>query len=105
RAAALSLVPTTTGAARACGLVLPSLAGRLDGLAVRSPNPDGSIVDLTCVLSKEVRVEAVNDALREAAGKAPLAGILGVTDEELVSADVVGDPRSAIVDAASTMAV
>lgn len=103
RAAALSLIPTTTGAARALGLVLPHLEGRLDGLAVRTPHPDGSLLDLTCVLSRECGAAQVNAALTEAAAEDGLAGILAVTEEELVSADVVGEPFSCVVDAASTM--
>ena len=105
RAAALSLVPTSTGAARACALVLPELEGRLDGLAVRAPNADGSLVDLTVVLSRAATPQQINDALREASCTDALRGILGITDEELVSADIVGDPRSSVVDATSTMAV
>jgi len=105
RSAALSLVPTSTGAARTLGLVLPELDGRLDGLAVRSPQPDGSIVDLTAQLTSEATAEEVNAALRAAAGQPELRGILAVTSEELVSADIVGDPHSAIVDASSTMAL
>jgi glyceraldehyde 3-phosphate dehydrogenase len=105
RAAALSLVPTSTGAARACALVLPELEGRLDGLAVRAPVADGSLVDLTCVLEREATAEQINAALRTAAATDALRGILAVTDEEIVSIDVVGDPRSSIVDGLSTMAL
>jgi glyceraldehyde 3-phosphate dehydrogenase len=101
RAAAMSMIPTTTGAARATGLVLPELKGRIDGMAIRVPTPDVSLVDLTAVLRTEVTVEEVNDAFRAAAA-GPLEGILGVEDRPLVSVDFTGDPRSSVVDAAST---
>jgi glyceraldehyde 3-phosphate dehydrogenase len=103
RAAAQSIVPTTTGAAKATAQVLPALAGRCDGMAFRVPVPDGSATDITASLDKEVTVEEVNDALRAAADEGPLKGILRVTDEELVSTDILGDPHSSIVDAPSTM--
>jgi len=103
RAAAQSIVPTSTGAARATAIVLPQLAGRCDGMAFRVPVPDGSVTDVTAALEQDVTAEAVNDALREAAARPPLQGILRVTDEELVSCDILGDPHSSIVDAASTM--
>jgi glyceraldehyde 3-phosphate dehydrogenase len=102
RAAALSIVPTSTGAARATGLVLPQLAGRLDGIALRVPVPDGSVVDLTCELRRAVTREAVNGALAAAAA-GPLAGILGFSEEPLVSSDVIGDARSSVVDGLLTM--
>ncbi len=97
RAAAINLVPTTTGAARAVGLVLPELAGRLNGMAVRTPTPDGSLVDLVVQLDKEPSVDEVNAAL-EAAAEGPLKGILEVSDAHLVSTDIVGNPHSSIVD-------
>jgi glyceraldehyde 3-phosphate dehydrogenase len=103
RAAALSIIPTSTGAARATGLVLPQLAGRLDGIALRVPVPDGSVVDLTCELSRPVTRDEVNAALAEAAA-GPLAGIMGFSEEPLVSTDVIGDPRSSVVDSLLTMA-
>ena len=103
RAAALSIIPTSTGAARATGLVLPQLAGRLDGIALRVPVPDGSVVDLTCELARPVTREEVNAALAEAAD-GPLAGIMGFSEEPLVSTDVIGDPRSSVVDGLLTMA-
>jgi glyceraldehyde 3-phosphate dehydrogenase len=103
RAAALSIIPTSTGAARATGLVLPQLAGRLDGIALRVPTPDGSVVDLTCELSRPVTREEVNGALAEAAA-GPLDGIMGFSEEPLVSTDVIGDPRSSVVDGLLTMA-
>jgi glyceraldehyde 3-phosphate dehydrogenase len=103
RAAALSIIPTSTGAARATGLVLPQLAGRLDGIALRVPVPDGSVVDLTCELSRPVTREEVNAALAEAAA-GPLDGIMAFSEEPLVSSDVIGDPRSSVVDGLLTMA-
>ena len=98
RAAALSIIPTSTGAARATGEVLPALKGRMDGIALRVPVPDGSVVDLTCELSRETTAEEVNAALREAADAGPLAGILGYTEDPIVSTDVIGDDRSSLVD-------
>ena len=104
RAAALNLVPTSTGAAAAVGRVMPSLAGRLDGLAVRAPNADGSIVDLTAELAKDATVEQVNAAFASAAA-GRLKGILKfVSEDGLVSSDIVGDPHSAVFDAPLTMA-
>ena len=101
RAAAVSNVPTTTGAAKATERVLPELDGRLDGMAIRSPVPDGSITDLVAHVEEQVSVDDVNDALRAAAG-ADLEGILDVSDDALVSVDIIGDPHSAVVDAPST---
>jgi glyceraldehyde 3-phosphate dehydrogenase len=103
RAAALSIVPTSTGAAVATGKVIPALAGRMDGMALRVPVPDGSITDIVATLARDVTVDEVNGALTEAASKAPLAGILRVSDEMLVSRDILGDPHSSIVDLDSTM--
>jgi glyceraldehyde 3-phosphate dehydrogenase len=102
RAAAVSLVPTTTGAAKATEKVLPELAGRMDGMAIRAPVPDGSITDIVAFLAGRVTIESVHRALEEAA-TGPLQGILRVTDEALVSRDILGDPHSSIVDAESTM--
>jgi glyceraldehyde 3-phosphate dehydrogenase len=102
RAAAQSIVPTSTGAAKATAIVLPELAGRCDGMAFRVPVPDGSATDITASLKTDVTVSQVNEALRAAAA-GPLAGILRVTDEELVSTDILGDPHSSIIDAGSTM--
>ncbi|MGR3540252.1 MAG: type I glyceraldehyde-3-phosphate dehydrogenase, partial [Hasllibacter sp.] len=96
RAAALSMIPTSTGAAKAVGLVLPELDGKLDGVAIRVPTPNVSVVDLTFEASGATTVEAINDAVRAAAGSGPLAGILGFTDEPLVSSDFNHDPRSSI---------
>ncbi|MCH9045139.1 MAG: type I glyceraldehyde-3-phosphate dehydrogenase [SAR324 cluster bacterium] len=104
RAAGLSMIPTTTGAAKAIGLVLPELKGRLDGLAIRVPTPTVSMVDLTAELEGPVSADAVNQALKEAAEGA-LQGILGYSEEPLVSVDFKGDPRSSIVDAPSTAVI
>ncbi|MGD8624820.1 MAG: type I glyceraldehyde-3-phosphate dehydrogenase [Anaerolineae bacterium] len=103
RAAAESIVPTTTGAAIATTLVLPQLEGKMDGLAMRVPIPAGSIIDFVAQTAKPVTVETVNDAFRRAAQSPAMEGILGITDEELVSADIVGSTYSALVDGQSTM--
>jgi glyceraldehyde 3-phosphate dehydrogenase len=97
RAAAINLVPTSTGAAKAVGLVLPELNGRLHGFAVRAPVPTGSLVDLTFVASRETTVDEVNAAFA-AAAEGPLQGILQYTEDEIVSSDIVGNPNSSIVD-------
>jgi len=101
RAAAENIIPTTTGAARAVGKVLPALKGRLDGIAMRVPVPDGSTVDLVTEMEKEVSVEAVNAAVRRAAA-GPLKRILEYCDEPIVSSDVIGNSHSSIFDALST---
>ncbi len=101
RAAAVSMIPTTTGAATAVGLVLPKLKGRLDGIAIRVPTANVSVVDLVAELERSASPEAVNEAFREAAA-GPLRGILDATDEELVSVDFNGNPHSSIVDLPST---
>jgi len=102
RAAALSIIPTTTGAAKAVALVLPELAGKFHGMSLRVPVPDVSLVDLTATLSKSATAEDVNGEMREAAsGK--LEGILAVSDEQLVSIDFLHDPHSSILDAPTTM--
>ncbi|GFO53889.1 glyceraldehyde-3-phosphate dehydrogenase [Geomonas sp. Red276] len=101
RAAALSMIPTTTGAAKAVSLVLPALKGKLDGMAIRVPTPNVSVVDLVCTLSKETTAEEVNAKLKEAA-EGPLKGILGFCTEPLVSIDFNGCRLSSIVDAPST---
>ena len=101
RAAGISMIPTTTGAAKATGLVLPSVAGRIDGMAVRVPTADVSIVDVVVEVDKDTTAEEVNAAFRDAAGGV-LEGILDVSDEPLVSIDYQGSPFSAIVDALST---
>ena len=103
RAAALSIIPTTTGAAKAVGLVLPHLQGKLDGFALRVPTPDGSITDLVAELGKDVTVEQINNAFR-AAADGPLKGILEYSDEPLVSVDIIHNPHSNIFDSQSTMA-
>jgi glyceraldehyde 3-phosphate dehydrogenase len=104
RAAAVSMIPTTTGAATAVGLVLPKLKGKLDGIAIRVPTINVSVVDLTAELEKPTSVQAINDAFREAAA-GRLRGILDATDEELVSVDFNGNPHSSIVDLPSTALV
>ncbi len=96
RAAAMSMIPTSTGAAKAVGLVLPELNGKLDGVAIRVPTPNVSVVDLTFEASRATTVEEINDALRAAAASGPLKGILGVTEEPLVSMDFNHDSRSSI---------
>ncbi len=103
RAAALNIIPTTTGAAKAVVKVLPNLEGRVTGMAMRVPVPTGSIVDIVARLSRNVSADDVNGALREAAGQSRYLGILSVSDDELVSQDIVGDPRSSVVDARSTL--
>jgi len=103
RAAAANIIPTSTGAARAVGKVLPHLAGRLDGMAMRVPVPDGSVVDLVCRLRERPRREDVNAAVREAAS-GPLARIVEYSEAPLVSSDVIGNPHSSIFDALSTHA-
>ncbi len=102
RAAALSIVPSTTGAARATALVIPELEGRMDGMAFRVPVEDGSVTDITALLEMEVTVEAVHEALQQAAA-GRMKGVLRVTEEALVSRDIIGDPHSSIVDAESTI--
>lgn len=104
RAAAVNIIPTTTGAAKAIGEVLPSLKGKLDGLSLRVPVPDGSMNDLTVRLSKDVTKEQVNAALKEAS-QGKLKGILEYTEEPIVSSDIVGNPHSAIVDGLCTTVV
>lgn len=102
RAAAQNIIPTTTGAAKVVGKVLPELEGKLNGMAVRVPTPDGSLVDLVAELDKNVTAEDVNQAFKEAA-EGNLKGILGYTEEPIVSSDIVGDTHSSLFDALSTM--
>ncbi len=102
RAAAENIIPTTTGAARAVGKVLPELAGRLDGIAMRVPVPDGSTVDLVAELGRAATVAEINAAMREASAQPPLRGILAYSDEPIVSSDVIRDPHSAIFDGPQT---
>jgi glyceraldehyde 3-phosphate dehydrogenase len=101
RAAAMSIIPTKTGAAKAIGLVIPELEGKLDGFAVRVPTPDGSLVDLTCELAKKTTKEEINAAMK-AAAEGPMKGVLEYTDEPLVSVDIVGNEHSAIFDSQLT---
>jgi len=102
RAGALSMIPTTTGAARATALVLPQLAGKLDGIAIRVPVPNGSVTDIVANLEKATSAEEINAQLLEASQKPPLQGILEVNDDQVVSSDIIGNPHSSIVDAPST---
>jgi glyceraldehyde 3-phosphate dehydrogenase len=104
RAAGLNIIPTTTGAAKALALVIPDLKGRFDGFSLRVPTPTVSVVDFTADVRRETTVEELNEAFRAAAA-GPMAGILGVSDEPLVSSDFRADPRSSIVDSASTMVI
>jgi glyceraldehyde 3-phosphate dehydrogenase len=101
RAAALNMIPTKTGAAKAIGLVIPELKGKLDGYAMRVPTPNVSVVDLSCVLDRDATAEEIN-AKMKAAAEGPLRGILGYTEDEVVSSDFMHDPRSSIVDGAMT---
>jgi glyceraldehyde 3-phosphate dehydrogenase len=103
RAAAVSIIPTTTGAAKAAALALPQLKGRLDGGALRVPVPDGSITDLVLNLRRETTAEEINDAFR-AAAQGPMNGIIEFTMDPIVSADIIGNPHSCILDGKSTMA-
>lgn len=105
RAAAMNIVPTSTGATKAAALTLPELTGRFDGLAVRVPVPVGSLADFTFLLKKETTVEEINAALTKAAGDPAFRGILEVTTDPLVSSDIVGNPHSAIVDLSLTQVV
>jgi len=104
RAAALSIIPSTTGAARAIGTVLPELKGKLDGTSLRVPTPTGSITDLTAILSREVTIEEINAVFAAASKDASYRGVLEYSEEELVSADIVGNPSSCIFSAPDTMA-
>ena len=105
RAAALSIIPTTTGAAKATSLVLPELKGKIDGVSLRVPTPDVSVVALTCVVQKATSADEVNAAFRDASKSGPLKSILAVSDEPLVSVDYVGNLQSSTVDALSTSVV
>jgi glyceraldehyde-3-phosphate dehydrogenase type I len=102
RAAALSIIPTTSGATKATALVIPELKGRMDGIAFRVPVEDGSVTDITAVLGRDVTVDEVHSALGQAA-EGRMKRVLRVTEEALVSRDIIGDPHSSIVDAESTM--
>ncbi|HMN98483.1 MAG TPA: type I glyceraldehyde-3-phosphate dehydrogenase [Miltoncostaeaceae bacterium] len=103
RSAAVSIIPTSTGAARAIGEVIPEMKGKLDGIALRVPTPDGSVVDLVAEVGRPTTKEEVNEAFRAAAEEGPLVDILGYTEDPIVSRDVVGDPRSSLFDAPLTM--
>jgi glyceraldehyde 3-phosphate dehydrogenase len=103
RAAALNLIPTSTGAAKAIGLVMPDLQGKVDGMSMRAPVPDGSITDLVVQVSRDTSVEEVNELFRAAADSGPLEGLLAYSDEPLVSQDVVGSPYSCTFDSELTM--
>jgi glyceraldehyde 3-phosphate dehydrogenase len=102
RAAGLSMIPTTTGAAKATALVIPEVKGKIDGISIRVPTPDVSIVELTVEVEKATTIAAVNAAFKAAATSGPLKGILGYSEEELVSVDYVGNPHSSIIDAKCT---
>ena len=104
RAAGLSIIPTTTGAAKATSLVIPEVKGKIDGVAMRVPTPDVSIVDLSCELEKDATVDQINGAFRAAAAGS-MKGVLDYTDEPLVSVDYIGNPHSSIIDGASTNVV
>jgi len=105
RAAALSMIPTSTGAAKALKLVIPEMAGKLDGFAIRVPTPNVSVVDLTFVAEKPITAESINAAMKAAAAAGPLKGILAYTEEELVSSDFKGDPMSSTFDSKLTKVV
>jgi glyceraldehyde 3-phosphate dehydrogenase len=105
RAAALSIIPTTTGAAKATSLVIPELKGKIDGISLRVPTPDVSLTDLTVVVERATTIDEVNAAFRAAAEDGPLAGVLAYSEEELVSSDYIHDPHSCILDAKSTNVV
>jgi glyceraldehyde-3-phosphate dehydrogenase type I len=104
RAAAMSMIPTTTGAAQAVAIALPELKGKLTGMAIRVPVPDGSVVDFTAVMKRPVTVEEVNGAMKRAA-EGKLRGILEYTEEPIVSVDIIGNPHSSIFDALSTTVI
>jgi len=105
RAAAVNIIPTSTGAARATGLVLQAMDGKLDGTSLRVPIPDGSITDFTATLDASPSVDEVNEAFAAAAASGPLAGVLDYSEDPLVSSDIVGNPASCVFDAGLTMAM
>jgi glyceraldehyde 3-phosphate dehydrogenase len=105
RAAAVNIIPTSTGAARAVGKIMPHLEGKLDGCSLRVPVPAGSVVDLVATLKKKASVADVNEALAAAAKRGPLKGILAYTEDPIVSSDIIGDPHSSIIDGGATMAI
>ncbi|HYU58807.1 MAG TPA: type I glyceraldehyde-3-phosphate dehydrogenase [Actinomycetota bacterium] len=104
RAAALNIIPTSTGAAKATSIAIPKLKGKMDGMSLRVPVPDGSITDLVCLLDRDASVDELNAAYREAA-EGRLRGVLRYTEDPIVSSDIVGDPHSCVFDAQSTMAI
>jgi glyceraldehyde 3-phosphate dehydrogenase len=104
RAAPQSIIPSSTGAAKATSLVIPELKGKMDGMSMRVPVPDGSVTDLVCVLEREASIEEINEAFRSAAGDDRWTGIIEYTEAAIVSADIVGNPHSLILDGLSTMA-
>jgi glyceraldehyde 3-phosphate dehydrogenase len=103
RAAALNLIPTSTGAAKAIGIVMPALQGKVDGMSMRAPVPDGSVTDLVVEVGRDTSVDEVNELFRAAAQSGPLEGLLAYSDEPLVSQDIVGSPFSCIFDSQLTM--
>ena len=105
RAAAINIVPASTGAAKASSLALPELKGKMDGLAMRVPVPDGSVTDLVCVLRRDVTVEEVNEAFKSASEKGSLNGLLSYCTDPIVSSDIVGSPYSCTFDSLSTMVI
>jgi glyceraldehyde 3-phosphate dehydrogenase len=105
RAAALNLVPTSTGAAKAIGLVIPELNGKLNGVAVRAPVPTGSVIDLVFTASRDTSAEEVNEAVKSRADTGPLVGVLKYTDDPIVSTDIMTSPYSAIFDSELTMVI
>ena len=105
RAAAVNIIPTSTGAAKSTGVVLPHLKGKMDGMSLRVPVPDGSITDLVATLKREVTVDEVNEAFRKASTEGPLAGKLVYATDPIVSSDIVGSPASCTFDSLSTMAI
>jgi glyceraldehyde 3-phosphate dehydrogenase len=105
RAAAVSMIPTTTGAAKATALVIPEVKGKIDGIAVRVPTPNVSLTDLTCVVERPITKDEVNAVFKAASESGPLEGILGYSEEPLVSVDYIGNPMSCTLDAGSTIAI
>lgn len=105
RAAAVNIIPTSTGAAKALGLVIPEVKGRLDGFAFRVPTPDGSVTDFTAVLERTASQSEINAAFKQAAESGPMKGILEYTEDPIVSSDIIGNPHSCILDGLSTMVI
>jgi glyceraldehyde 3-phosphate dehydrogenase len=105
RAAAVNIIPTSTGAAKSTGVILPHLKGQMDGISLRVPVPDGSITDLVATLEREASVDEVNEAFRRASTEGPLVGKLVYAEDPIVSSDIVGSPASCTFDSLSTMAI